>query len=218
MLFTTQTETSSAGIFSSENLLYTFLILVFFWIIWYGFKKNRALLSRRSQWILSAIFLLTGIFTFIISIGLDSVHLSLGAIMLCALGMYMAPLKIFNLPDAEGESEEASFSPKKQKIIEENIEYEENLYQQMDREGHDYYELKNYKKSINCFVKMLQLDPNSAEAWYMLGKINLDRNRIKEARISFINAYKIDKEDEKVVTALREVNALVRPPQEKSDG
>ncbi|WP_371802732.1 tetratricopeptide repeat protein [Candidatus Lokiarchaeum ossiferum] len=214
MIFTTEPDSPSETIFSGDNIIYTFIIIITFGLVWYTFKKYREQISRKTQWILSIIFLFTGIVSFIFTISLDSILFSLGAILMCALGMYMAPLKIYKkLLDVD--EEEVVITPKKKKIIAINEEYEETLYQQMDREGHALYKTKKYQYAIDCFVKMLQLDPESVEAWYMLGKINLDRNRIKEARKCFIEAYKLNKEEEKVVTALREVNALVKPPQEK---
>lgn len=215
MIFTTETDIPSETIFSGDNIINTIIIIFVFVVFWSAFKKYRERIPLKNQWIFSILFLFTGIITFIITISLDNVHFSLTAILMCALGIYMAPLQLFKKLTGADEPEEVENSPKKQKTIKANEEYEENLYQQMDREGHAFYKIKKYQASIDCFVKMLQLDPNCVEAWYMLGKINLDRDRILEARKCFIEAYKIDKENEKVVFALREVNALVKPPQEK---
>ena len=75
---------------------------------------------------------------------------------------------------------------------------DEKTVQDLYAEGIRYFKSYNFEKALNCFQKVVRLDPNNIEAWNEMGNVHIDLWNFERAIECYQKALSIDPKLDKI--------------------
>jgi tetratricopeptide (TPR) repeat protein len=80
-----------------------------------------------------------------------------------------------------------------------------NLYPQLIKLGNIFIKKREIEAGIQCYMKAIEIRPETQEAWNILGEVTLAMDRLEDSKIFLKKALQIDNKDTGIILALCEL-------------
>jgi glycosyltransferase involved in cell wall biosynthesis len=80
-----------------------------------------------------------------------------------------------------------------------------NLYPELIKLGNIFIKKGEMESGIQCYMKAVEIRPETPEAWNILGEVTLAMGRLEDSQVFLVKALQIDKKDTGIILALCEL-------------